>query len=83
MGKDSRYHLTAVLFFIFAACVHVMGYFTNYFYVIGWLLWLPALILSVIAVIRIVKDKYIINRHINKKKIYVSTQFIVLAVSFV
>ncbi len=83
MGKDSRYHLTAVLFFIFVACVHVMGYFTNYFYVIGWLLWLPALILSVIAVIRIVKDKYIINRHINKKKIYVSTQFIVLAVSFV
>ncbi len=83
MGKDSRYHLTAVLFFIFAACVHVMGYFTNYFYVIGWILWLPALILSVIAVIRIAKDKYIIHRHINKKKIYVSTQFIVLVVSFV
>ena len=83
MGKDSRYHLTAVLFFIFAACVHVMGYFTNYFYVIGWILWLPALILSVIAVIQIAKDKYIIHRHINKKKIYVSTQFIVLVVSFV
>lgn len=82
MEKDSRYHLTAVLFFIFAICVHVMGYFTNYFYVIGWLLWLPALILSVIAVMRIAKDKYIVNHYINKKKIYVSTQFMVLVISF-
>lgn len=82
MEKDSRYHLITVLFFIFAACVHVMGYFTNYFYMIGWLLWIPAVVLFVIVILRIMKDKYIISRHIKKKKIYVSTQFIVLIVSF-
>jgi len=81
--KDRIYHLTTVIFFILAAAVHIMGYFTNYFYAVGWLMWVPALVLSVIVIIRIIKEKYIINRHMNKKKIYVSTQFIVLAISFV
>lgn len=83
MEKDRAYYLAAVIFFIAAVCVHVMGYFTNYLYVIGWLTWIPAFILVVTAVIQIIKDRYIINPYVNRKKIVFSTQFILLAVTAV
>lgn len=81
MGRDKWYHRIAVIFFLAAAVIHGAGYFTNYLYVIGWLMWLPAVILAVAAVVRIVRDRYIVNRYVNRKSIYLSTEFIVLAVS--
>lgn len=81
MSKDSRYHLAASICFGAAVCIHATGYFTNYLYIIGWLMWIPAIILFVAAVLRIRQDKYIINPYIKRKKIYISTQFILLAVT--
>lgn len=83
MEKDRQYYLAAVVFFVAAACVHVMGYFTNYLYVIGWFMWIPAIVLIVMAAVRMIKDKYMINPYVNRKKIFFSTQFIVLVLTAV
>lgn len=83
MKKDRAYYLTAVIFFIAAVCIHIMGYFTNYLYAAGWFLWIPAFLLAAAAVVRIIKDRYILNPYINRKKIVFSTQFIILIITAV
>lgn len=82
MEKDRKIYRFILLFFILAAIVHGIGYATNYLYLIGWLMWLPAMIITVIAVLRIYKDKYIINRYLKKNKILFSTEFIVVVIVF-
>lgn len=76
MEKDRNCYRTAVLFFGIEIVLHLLGYFTNYLYFFGWLMWIPVIVLSVLAVVRILKDKYIVNPYISRKKIYLSSQFI-------
>lgn len=75
--KDRNYHKITVIFFLAAILIHGMGYFTNYFYVVGWLIWIPAIVLLVIAVLEMKRDGYVINPYVDKKKIYLSTEFII------
>ena len=72
MERDKWYYRISVIFFILAAGIHAVGYLTNYLYMAGWLMWVPAIILMVIVVVNIVKDKYIVNKYLSRRKILLS-----------
>lgn len=81
MEKSKRYYLISAAAFALAAVIHVIGYFTNYFYMIGWMMWIPAVCLAVAAVVQIGRDKYIRNPYVSKKKVLVSSQFVLLVIT--
>lgn len=80
-SKFKNYYYVSMICFIITMFVHGAGYVTNYLYAFGWLMWLPAIVLVVFAVIQIVRDKYVVNRYIKRKKIYISTEFILLVIT--
>ena len=55
----------------------------NYLYMAGWLMWVPAIILMVIVVVNIVKDKYIVNKYLSRRKILLSTECIICCITIV
>ena len=64
-----------------AALIHLLGYITNYFYFFGWLMWIPAIVLTVAAVLRILKDGYIKSPYVPRKKIFYSASFVIAIVT--
>ena len=83
MERDKWYYRISVIFFILAAGIHAVGYITNYLYMAGWLMWVPAIILMVIVVVNIVKDKYIVNKYLSRRKILLSTECIICCITIV
>ena len=83
MERDKWYYRISVIFFILAAGIHAVGYLTNYLYMAGWLMWVPAIILMVIVVVNIVKDKYIVNKYLSRRKILLSTECIICCITIV
>lgn len=80
MSTDKKYYITTLGFLISACVLHIVGYFTNVLYFVGWLIWVPAIVLAVFAVKRILKDQYIRNPYVDKKKIYLASEFIFFVV---
>lgn len=76
MEKAIRYYKVSVAAFIIAALIHVLGYFTNVLYLVGWLMWLPAVVLFIAAIIQIIRDGYIKNPYVKWKKVIISGSFI-------
>lgn len=80
MNQDKKIYIITAVFFVIAVFLHGAGYFTNYLYFFGWLTWIPALVLAVLAIMRIVRDKYIKNPYIQTKKVLLTNEFIIFAV---
>lgn len=76
MSTDKKYYVTTLSFLIVACALHVLGYFTNAMYFAGWFIWIPAIVLTVLAVKRIFKDGYMRNPYVEKKRICLSSEFI-------
>lgn len=68
----------AVIAYILAIAVHITGYFTNLLYIIGWLMWIPALVLLVRSAGQIHKDGYIAPKKLSRKRIFTTTEFVCL-----
>lgn len=76
MTTDKKYYTITLSFLIAAIVLHVLGYFTNMLYFAGWFMWLPAIVLAVFAVRRILRDGYIRNPYIELKKICLTSEFL-------
>lgn len=75
--SDKNLTLTSLVLFLLSIPVHFMGYFSNYLYVVGWLLWMPGILLLLISFFHIRKAYGDKRFEINIKKFFKNKIFVI------
>ena len=77
------WYRASVILLIVASLIHFTGYFTNMFYIVAWLLWMPAIALFLITFFDWKNSKKSIKHNLFSEKYLKTYWFVVFTISVI